>query len=132
MTSQPSAALLVRLGEHRFGLPLTAVERVLPMAAVLPLPEADSSWLGVLNLHGSVLPVINPRSRLGLPTPGLTADQRLVVLRGEGAFLMWVDEVEDVVGVSPDALTGVPNALLSGVLRLDDAIVPLLAPRAFA
>jgi chemotaxis signal transduction protein len=132
LTSQPSAALLVRVGEHRYGLPLTAVERVLPMAAVLPLPEADSSMLGVLNLHGSVLPVVDPRSRLGMPTPDLTTDQRLVLLRGKSAFLMWVDEVEDVVTLSPEALTAASGTLVSGVMRLGETIVPLLAPAAFA
>src|SRR5919202_2705220 len=102
------AVLLVVLGERRYGLPLGAVERVLPMAAVLALPEAGDGLLGMLNLHGQVLPVIDPHQRLGLPSPRLATEQRLVLLRASVPFLLWVDGVEDVVAGGPDALSAVP------------------------
>jgi purine-binding chemotaxis protein CheW len=126
-----SAALLVRLGDQRYGLPLSAVERVLPMAAVLALPESRDGLLGMLNLHGAVLPVVDPRVRLGMATPQVAADQRLILLRGEARFLVWVDEVHDVVALSPEAVSEVPDrrptSVVKSVLRLNDAMVPLLA-----
>ena len=130
----PTAALLVRLGEHQYGLPLASVERVLPMAAVLPLPGAGDSLLGMLNLHGNVLPVVDPHPRLGLPTPRPTAEQRLVLLKGESSYLMWVDDVHEVVGLSADAVSSVPaqqpSPLVPRILRLGQTIVPLLSPDA--
>ncbi|MBV8715802.1 MAG: chemotaxis protein CheW [Chloroflexi bacterium] len=129
-----SAALLVRVGDRRYGLPLAAVERVLPIAAVLPMPDAGEHLLGMLNLHGSVLPVVDPHARLGLPRPGLASDHRLILLRGKDPFLLWVDEVDEVVGLDPATISDVPsappNAVAPRVVRLGDAIVPLLAPGA--
>jgi len=128
------AVLLVTLGGRQYGLPLECVERVMPMAEVLSLPDTGDGLLGMLNMHGQVLPVINIYPRLGLPTPRLAAAQRLVLLRASVPFLMWVDDVEEVVVGSNDALSPVPdqraNPLVSGVLRLGETMVPVLAPAA--
>ncbi len=124
--------LLVKLGERQYGLPLACVQRVLPMAFVLGLPSAGDGLLGMLNLHGQVLPVIDPHLRLGLPSPRLTADHRLVLLLANAPFLLWVDEVDEVVTAATDALSDVPgqqaSPLVPQVLRLGDSIVPVLAP----
>lgn len=128
--------LLVRVAGRQFGLPLGAVERVLPMASVLSLPDMGRSLLGMLNLHGEVVPVIDPRPRLGLPSATPSAEHRMVVLRGSGnnRFLLWVDDVEEVVTLTPEEQSGVPAQQASpaapSVLRLGDTIVPLLAPAA--
>jgi chemotaxis signal transduction protein len=130
------AALLVRVAGRQFGLPLTAVERVLPMAYVLSLPEMGQGLVGMLNLHGEVVPVVDPRPRLGLPSPMPSAEHRMVALRSSGGnrFLLWVDEVDEVVTLTPDELSGVPaqqaSPVVPRVLRLGDAVVPLVAPSA--
>jgi purine-binding chemotaxis protein CheW len=124
--------LLVRLGEQQYGLPIASVERVLPMAYVIPLPDSGKGLLGMLNLHGQVLPVIDPRPHLGLSNPTPAAAHRLVLLKANTRFLLWVDNVEEVVTCAPDSLSDVPaqhsGALVRRLLRLGDAIVPVLAP----
>jgi purine-binding chemotaxis protein CheW len=131
---QAVAVLLIRLGGRQFGLPLESVERVMPMARVLRLPESSDALLGMLNLHGEVLPVINPHPRLGLATPKMTAEQRLVLLRAGAPFLMWVEDVEEVVVSRAADLSVVPDQraspFVSNVLRLGERIVPVLAPAA--
>jgi chemotaxis signal transduction protein len=131
---QAFAMLLIRLGDRQFGLPLDAVERIMPMAHVLSLPDGGDRLLGMLNVHGQVLPVVDPHPRLGLPTPRLAAEQRLVLLRATVPFLLWVDDVEEVVVSGADGLSVVPaqqtSALVARVLRLGETIVPVLAPGA--
>jgi chemotaxis signal transduction protein len=126
--------LLVKLGERQYGLPLACVQRVLPMASVLGVPNAGDGLLGMLNLHGQVLPVVDPHPRFGLPSPRLTADHRLVLLKANAPFLLWVDEVDEVVTAAADALSDVPgqqaSPLVPHVLRLGDSIVAVLAPEA--
>ncbi|TME40602.1 MAG: hypothetical protein E6I75_04285 [Chloroflexi bacterium] len=107
-----TAVLLVRLGERQYGLPLAIVERVLPMAAVLQLPDSDEGLLGVLNLHGEILPVMDPHQRLGLARPVLAAEQRLVLLRSYTRFLQHT------------------SPTITRVLRLGESIVPVLAATA--
>jgi chemotaxis signal transduction protein len=129
-----SAALLVRLGDRQFGLPLDSVERVLPMAFIAALPDSGDGLMGMLNLHGEVLPVVDPHPRIGVPSPKVGAEHRLVLLRANRAFLVWVDEVQEVVGIRPEEISVVPAQQLSPVvprvMRLGDAIVPLLSPPA--
>jgi purine-binding chemotaxis protein CheW len=131
------AVLLVQFGGRRYGLPLQSVERILPMALVQPLPDTGRDLLGMLNLHGEAVPVIDPRQRLGLGTPRVAADHRLVLVRAERErphFLIWVDAVDDVISEAPDAMTSVPightNPLAPRVLRVGDEMVPVLAPAA--
>jgi purine-binding chemotaxis protein CheW len=128
------AVLLVRLAGQQYGLPLESVERVMPMAHVLSLPDTGDGLLGMLNIHGQVLPVVDTHARLGLPRPKMAAEHRLVLLRASLPFLLWVDDVEEVVVSEGDALSQVPaqrgGALVAGVLRLGEAIVPVLAPAA--
>jgi hypothetical protein len=54
--ADPLVRLVVfRLEEQRYGLPLAAVERVLPMVAVATLPKAPAVVLGVINVGGRVI-----------------------------------------------------------------------------
>ena len=103
---------------QRYALPLHAVERVLPMVAVSPLPQAPAVALGVMNLHGQVLPVLDLRRRFGLPPRdyGLTA--RLLVTRtGRRILALAVDEVLEVREVTPETITR-PDAVLPGIGHL--------------
>ena len=126
------AVLLLKLGGRRYGLPLTQVERVFPMAALLRLPDQSIGVLGVLNVHGTVLSVVDPRPRLGIPSPAWTTDQRLIVLSTPSQrFLLWVDAVEDVTDHAPEAISAVgspdPNRLATHVLQRDGELIPILS-----
>lgn len=100
---------------ERYALPLPAVERVLPMVAVSPLPKAPAIALGVINLHGQVIPVVDIRRRFDLPPRdyGLTA--RLLVARTIRRLLaLPVDEVLGVREVAAEAVIP-PEAVLPGI-----------------
>ena len=64
------------LDDRRYGLRLDAVERVLPALDVTPLPKAPEIVLGLINLKGKIIPVLDVRRRfrlqereIGLPGP---------------------------------------------------------------
>jgi purine-binding chemotaxis protein CheW len=126
--------LLLRIGQRRYALPAEAVERVERMAALIPLPDAPPGVAGVLNLRGALLPVVDPRPRLGMPTPGADPSQHLVVVAAEGRYLLWVDGVDRIVrppsvGSGSIAL-GAGRAVVASMVRLDDETVPVLSPAA--
>lgn len=112
------ALLVFRLEGQRCGLPVEAVERVLPMAAVTPLPQGPAVALGLLNLHGELLPVLDLRRRFGLPPADYGPGARLLVSRaGARRVLLAVDEVEEVVEIRREAVIP-PEAILPGAGRL--------------
>ena len=92
--------MIGKIGDHPYAVPVSAVERTLPMAALLRLPEVPQDVVGVLNLYGAVLAVVDPRPRLGHPTPPFHADQRLVVLRAGTRYLLWIDGIERIASAA--------------------------------
>jgi chemotaxis signal transduction protein len=55
------------LDEQRYALHLDAVKRIVRAVEVTPLPKAPQIVLGVVNVQGKVIPVMNLRSRFSLP-----------------------------------------------------------------
>jgi len=100
---------------ERYALSLPAVERVLLMVAVSPLPQAPAVALGVINLHGQVIPVLDIRRRFGLPPRdyGLTA-HLLVARTSRRTLALPVDEVLGVREIAADAVIP-PDAVLPGI-----------------
>jgi purine-binding chemotaxis protein CheW len=133
----PISLLVARVGDRRLALPAAAVERILRMAELTPLPEAPAEIAGVLNVHGAVLPVLDPRPRLGVPTPlADPAQHLLIVLTAADRYLVWVDEAEQIATVPRSALVPVgEQTAASGVwavARLSSGLVPVFAPEALA
>jgi purine-binding chemotaxis protein CheW len=117
------------VARQRYGLALTAVERVLPMVAVSALPGCPGAVLGAINVHGEILAVVDLRQRFGLPTGAYGPGARLLLARTpRRRVALPVDEVVGVVEVSeevvvePDAVTeGIVH--VSGIATLADGVL---------
>jgi purine-binding chemotaxis protein CheW len=112
-----------------YGFPLEAVEQVLPMVEVAPLPGAPEVLLGVIDYHSELLPVVDLRVRLRLPRPELETGSRLLVVRTTRRRLaVAADAVVGVREVLPEAVhdpAGVDPALrhVAGIATLEDGLV---------
>jgi len=126
--------LVVCLAERTFAVPARAVERILRMAALTPLPDARPGIVGVLNVRGAILPAIDLRPRLGLPTPAFQPDQHLVVLSARARYLLWVDRAERIEYVPAEAFDavedGAEQTIAPLLVRLAGAVLPVLSPEA--
>lgn len=129
----PENLVLVRHGEDRVGIDLASVREVLRMMRIQPLPGAPAGVLGVINVRGETIPVVDVESRLPAGARSPTIDYHLVVIGGEVALALAVTHVEDMEsletggwqdaeGVLPD---GVP---LRGVARVNAELIPVLDP----
>lgn len=100
---------------QRYALPLETVERVLPMVAVVPLPKAPPVALGVINLHGTAIPVLDIRRRFGLPPRDWGLRAHLLVARtSRRTQALPIDEALGVREVAAEAVTS-PEAVLPGI-----------------
>jgi purine-binding chemotaxis protein CheW len=103
------------LDGQRYGLPVAAVDRALPMVSVSLLPQGPAIALGVINLHGQVLPVLDLRRRFRLPSCEYGLNARLLVVRTSRRVLaLPVDEVLGVREVAMEAVAP-PEAVLPGI-----------------
>jgi purine-binding chemotaxis protein CheW len=125
----PLRLVLFRIQDRRCAFPLTAVERVLPMLAPEPLPDAPPIVRGVVNIRGRIVPVIDVRARLGLPHCDLGVSGRLVLARTRRRLLAApVDEVDgvreaDLGPVAPPESVLAGLRRLSGLLALPDGVL---------
>lgn len=94
-----------------FGLPLSSIETVVRSAQLLRLPKSSTELLGLLDLRGVLIPIINIPARLNLPEQSIHVDQRIVIARSEkctvGFFVDSVESVqisEEVASVASDAI----------------------------
>jgi purine-binding chemotaxis protein CheW len=121
--------LVFAIETQRFALPLAAVERVIRAVEVTPVPGAPDVILGVINLQGRILPVINTRKRLGLAERELRLDDHLIVAHTAArAVALVVDEVCDVSSLPHGSVVATENIapgtqFIRGVARLDDSLV---------
>jgi chemotaxis signal transduction protein len=112
-----------RVGHQRFGLPPAAVDRVIPMMAIAALPDAPGATLGVINLHGILIPVVDMRQRLRLPAAAARLSDRLLIVHGRDRRLALA--VDDVFGVetiaAPETTAGaLVSATADGVVVIED------------
>lgn len=130
--------LTFRLGNTDYGLGILCVQEIRCWTAVTRIPDAPPQILGVLNLRGAIVPIIDLRRRFGQADPALTPLTVIIVLSiGTGASRrecgLVVDGVSDVVELPSDAVRPPPQlrdspapGYIDGVATLDDRMVILL------
>ena len=134
-TERKTRWLRLRCDQQHYALELLKVPEVVRPATLLPLRGAAPHMLGVMNLRGQVVPVIDLGLYLGRRAVDVDATTRIVVLEEHGEILgLRVTAVEDVANLtdqqieSPDnARVGrMSNPLFRGVARLNECAVILL------
>jgi purine-binding chemotaxis protein CheW len=105
------------LGTQCYGLPILRVREVLRDAAIEPVPGTGAQVLGVINLRGQVVTVLDLSVRLGLPPADDHNDVRIVVVEyRQELFGLRVDCVADVRKINDSAVMPAPEV---GAVRAD-------------
>jgi purine-binding chemotaxis protein CheW len=121
--------VVFKLDEQRYALPLAAVDRIVRAVEVTPLPDALRIVLGMIDVGGAVLPVLNIRRRFGLAEREVSPDDQFLIARTvRRRVVLVVDEALGVIEHSQAAVITpaqiVPGVeSLQGVVRLDDGLV---------
>ncbi|HEY7861963.1 MAG: chemotaxis protein CheW [Gemmatimonadales bacterium] len=130
----PQQLVTFRLGEDRFAVDIFAVERVLRFTAPAAVPKLPPWMDGVIEHGGRVVPVIDLRSRLGMPRLAPRPEQRIIVLAvGEEWLGVTVDSVHEVMAVAPDEIAppppifrGLDAEYLRGLVRHEGSLIIFL------
>jgi len=114
---------------QRYALHLSAVQRVVRAVEVTPLPSAPDIVLGVINIEGYIVPVINIRKRFGLPDKEIGLNDHLIIARtARRSVVLPIDSVSGILYVSPDAVIESSGILphigyVEGIAKLADGMV---------
>ena len=119
------------LGREGYALPIRRVQEIVRYAEPRAVAAADAWIRGVISLRGDVLPVVDLGMRLSLPGETAPEQKIIVVDTEEGRAGIVVDEVEEVITVSPEQLDALPivgTDAIDAVAKLGERLVLLLSP----
>ena len=117
-----------------FGIDIDRVQEITPRTDICPVPGAPSFILGVINLRGMIIPVIDSRHRFHLPQAEPTSRTRIIVLNlaGEPTGLQ-VDAVSEVVRLedhtlreTPPLVAGIQAEYLAGMVTVGQRLITLI------
>ena len=128
--AQQTRACVVALAGYRFGIEVRYAREVVVFDEYTIVPLAPAHLLGVANLRGNIVPIVDVRPLLDMaPAPGGHGVRALVVeCEGVQAALL-IDEVRGLEPIERAAPTG-PGELIAGKLDLEGGAVTLLDVRA--
>jgi len=98
------------LDDQEYGLELFKIQEIQGYVPITPIPNVPAHVRGVMNLRGTVLPVIDLRMKFRLPSVAYTKFTVIVVAMVEEKMVgLLVDAVSDVLEVKQDAMRPSPN-----------------------
>ncbi len=122
------------LKDETYGINVMQVQEVLRYSEIAPVPGAPSYVLGIINLRGNVVTVIDTRQRFGLMPADVTDNTRVVIIEVEKQVIgILVDAVSEVVYLNQSEIEKAPNVgtdestkFIQGVCHKDDRLLILV------
>ncbi len=127
--------LTFRLGQESYGIEILRVQEIKGYSAITPIPNTPPHIKGVMNLRGTVVPVMDLRVRFGLAEGVLDRfTVVIVVTAGTRIVGLVVDAVSDVLDIeasdvvpAPEMGQSVDTSYLTGMAKSEDRLISLLA-----
>jgi purine-binding chemotaxis protein CheW len=126
--------LTFQLADEEYGVEILRVQEIKGYSRVTPVPNAPPEVKGVMNLRGTVVPIIDLRTRFGLAAAEYTRFTVIIVVTvGPRVVGLVVDAVSDVLDAAPADLVPTPDlgagadtSFMTGMARAGDRLVTLL------
>ena len=138
--ARPGKYLTIRLGRESYGIPVLKVREIIRICPITWVANMPPQVRGVINLRGKVIPVVDLRTRFGLPA-GADHDRTCIVVTqvaatvGNGSRLygVIVDGVEDVahftaadIQPTPDFGGAIDTRFITGMAKTGDSVKSLI------
>jgi purine-binding chemotaxis protein CheW len=123
-----------RVGDQEFCVNVMAVREIRGWTPVTPLPHAPQFVMGVINLRGAVLPIVDLSLRLGMKSTQPTERHVIIVVQVKSKVIgLLVDAVSDVLTVSdeniqptPEISSDLERQYARGILAIDSRMICLI------
>ncbi len=133
MSNAHSGQLVVfSIEDQVLGIDLLSVERIVWAVEITPMPNAPEKIAGVINVQGSIIPVLNFREILHLPSKPLETTDRFVICKLDGRHgALIVDEIRGIKNYEPQELQEAEEVMstqntIKFFLKTDKEIINLL------
>jgi purine-binding chemotaxis protein CheW len=136
-TSRSSATLQFvgfRLGGEDYAIAITKIQEIIVMKPITRIPQVPAFIEGLINLRGSVIPVVSLRTLFGLEHRDLDDETRTIIVNvGDRTIGYIVDEVTQVMRIAADQIQPAPVSItalskqhIAGLAQLEDRLLVIL------
>ena len=119
-----------KLGGEEYGIEISQVREIIRRREITPIPRQPSYVEGVLNVRGTIIPVVNLKKRFGLTGEISKHPHTIIVESGDGLVGLLVEAVSEVLRVPadhihppPSVTTGVDSEYLRGICRIGERLL---------
>ncbi len=123
-----------KVGDEEYAIDIMKIDSVSEMMKIMHLPGIPSFILGVSNLRGEVIPIIDTRTKFSLPEKESNSNDRVVVVYiSDKKVGIVVDEVREVLTLTPEQISEPPTTVgglkakfISAIAKLEDRMLIIL------
>lgn len=123
-----------KLGKEYYGLPIDNVLYIEKPSKTTRIPNAPDYIIGLINLRGDVIPVIDLRVKLGMEKIGIDKDSRIIIVREKDIVVgLMVDSSKEVLDIDEENIDKPPESeddtivdYISGIGKKDERLVIIL------
>lgn len=132
--AKPVELLTFQLSDQEYSLDIMCVREIRGWTRATPLPHAPKYMKGVINLRGTVLPVMDLAERLGLPVSEHTDRNVIIVVKHEDTMSgLLVDAVSDIIALTeqdlqqpPDSTNTSSHGVIKSITLIEDRMIRVL------
>jgi purine-binding chemotaxis protein CheW len=132
---EPRELIAFRIGDQEFCVDIRYVREIRGWAPATPLPQSPAYVKGVINLRGTVLPIVDLGARLGFGPTNPSARHVIIVARiGSKTVGLLVEAVSDILTVAEESIQPTPDvacdtvrAFVRGVIAQANGMISLVA-----
>jgi purine-binding chemotaxis protein CheW len=122
------------IGAEEYGVDISQIQEIIRMVEITHVPRTPEFMEGVINLRGQLIPIVDLRTRFGMPRVEPTKDTRIIVTDiGTKRVGIVVDSASEVLHIPlesieepPEMIAGIGADFLQGVGKMNDRLIILL------
>lgn len=107
--------VVFQIGKEKYAVPIEQVNEIIGYTVPTKIPFSREYILGVINLRGRIIPIINLGEKICIKNEKRNDDQKIIIIEdSEGVFGAVVDDVEDVKRISKDSIKKINYVVCNG------------------
>lgn len=123
------------LADEEYGIDIRNITAIIEMdIAITRVPKTPDYIEGVINLRGEIIPIMNLRTRLNLPSQDISENSRVIIVNAQGiAMGITVDSVAEVIELADKSIESISNLhgdsssdYIQGVGKQNESIITIL------
>lgn len=126
--------IILRFDSEQYGIDISYIDNIVRLQPITRVPNTQPYFMGVINLRGEIIPVMNMRKKFDLPPKENTNASRILILKLEGnaKIGILVDEAKEVVTLTEDSIEKISDSseqrtYLTGIGKHNDSLISLLS-----